>query len=95
MRGQGEQGMFFSHTVLFLLPAPFSPRESRELTPDGMGLAVAAWLCAHHPWAPRKHLLKGAEDHPSSPALQLLPGGIGDRSRWQAGGRSPESPISV
>ena len=51
MRGQREQGMFFSHTVLFLLPAPFSPRESRELTPDGMGLAVAAWLCAHHPWA--------------------------------------------
>lgn len=58
MRGQGEHQMFFSHTVLFLLPTPSELHESRESTPDWMGLAVTAWLSAHHPWVPRKHLLK-------------------------------------
>lgn len=42
MRGQEEHEMFFSHTVLFLLPPPSWPRQSRESTPDGMGLVVAA-----------------------------------------------------
>lgn len=95
MRGQGEHEMFFSHTILFLLPTFSLPRESRESTPDGMGLAGAAWLSAHHPWVSRKYLLKGAEHHPSTAAFQLLPWGIGDRSRWQAEGGSPEPTISL
>lgn len=79
MRGQGEHEMFFSHTILFLLPTPCLLRESCASTPDRMGLAVAAWMCAYHPWAPRKHAERSLEHHPSSPALQLLLWGVGDR----------------
>ena len=60
-----------------------------------MGLAVAAWLSAHHPWVPRKHLLNRAEHHSSTAALQLLPWGVGDGSRWQANNGSPQSIIPL
>lgn len=93
MRGQGEQEMFFPHTVFFLLPFPCRLHQSRESIPDGLGLAVAAWLCAHHSWAPRKHLLKGVEHHTSSPALRLLPRGLGGRSSQQAEGGPLESAV--
>lgn len=93
VRGQGEQEMFFPHTILFLLPIPSCLHQSQESIPDGLSLAVAAWLCAHHSWVPRKHLLKGVEHHTSSPALRLLPWSLGGRSSRQAEGGSLESTV--